>query len=60
MKSKNRIKKNSNRILRRNKSECSSQERISIWLNKQEKWAKKKEQKLINLKLIINPKKLIK
>ena len=53
-------KKNSNRILRRNKSECSTQERFSIWLNKQEKWAKKKEQKLINLKLIINPKKLIK
>ena len=45
IKSSENKKKNSNRILRRNKSECSSQERISIWLNKQEKWAKKKRTK---------------
>ena len=49
-------KKNSNRILRRNKSECSTQERFSIWLNKQEKWAKKKEQNLIKLKSLIEKK----
>ena len=36
-----------NRKLKRNKSECSSQERISTWLNEQEKWAKKKQRNLI-------------
>ncbi len=36
-----------NRKLKRNKSECSTQERISTWLNEQEKWAKKKQRNLI-------------
>ena len=36
-----------NKKLKRNKSECSSQKRISTWLNEQEKWVKKKQRNLI-------------